>query len=246
MLTQWRSRNASQVKRITKAIEHNLELQMLVHERSQLLASQKGSSIAEMTKRQTKERIDDDKELDISEPMKQLGKARLAYKTWPKLWLQEIACSMTGCPFKAITGIKDKLRLLMMIEYATGLQIAGDMDIEKMKNPKMTKQDAFDRVVALYHMKGDRLARVMDDIQEDGCIDWAKVGHFELQAGVGASGKAIVKITCKTLRRSATIDEDTIADDMGPFGLKMNLSLAKAVVKSPKETCSAEPLPSVV
>lgn len=240
MVTQWRSRNAAQCKRIGAAVQNNLELQQLVlstiesYENSMKIAKHQGSSVMDLTKKRKKHA---DRDLaTVSDADKEVGKGKVVYKTWPKKWYSERLCFIEEELEPSVFESMPKDRLAEICERVLELQFLGDTP-DRAKNTKNKKIDLFERLKALYMANGRVLQQVQDQFKQ-GYVNWETNGFYSIQVddASGSTRLPAISLTCHVERKTILMNPDDMPDERGPFRIVNNYSLANAVVQGSRDS----------
>lgn len=216
-------------------------MQMLVlstiehYESAQKLAHARGTTVAALTKKKTKEPCVGNHTFVLTDGDKPVGKGRALYSQWPKKWLTELLVYSTDSDATAFDKY-DKNRLLEIVEFAFDVRCVGK-DLDKVSNVKVTKKDQYSKLKIAYEKKGCRLENI-ENMSGDGYIKWEDFGCYKLTSGAGADGKGLT-LKCMSLNKSVAAGDDVLNGDEGPFSLTNNFSLVSAAVKSPNDvyTC---------
>lgn len=237
MVTQWRARNAAQRRRISSAIENNLELQMLVlstienYEAAKRVAEAQGVGVASFASRKKVKK--EEKDEAITEPNATLKKSRLLYCRWNKQWLKELLVfvSQGSVTMDSLKGMGDKARLQEVCTAIFDIDFT-DESPEKSSNPSATKLSIFTRLRSLYAKLGERMDGWQDQLA-NGYVKWEEAGHYSIKnVSSGSGGSAEVVIECKTMGKTAKITDDLAPELQEGYEILANFSLDQAYIKT--------------
>lgn len=138
-------------------------------------------------------------------------------------WGQKMCADFLGC-------IEPKIRMQVsllplqtvqeLIEYACDLRLTGDV-LDRVGHEDKTK--VFEAGAETYKALGRRLS---GDIPTNAHMDWAKFGHFKVDASQAPDS---LSVTCALLDQTVKVGQDVLRGDPGPFeGISKNFSRFQA------------------
>lgn len=230
--TQWRAKNAKQIKLITDRVANNLELQAFVldtiedYEKAGKSAKGRGMSLLETVAPKTRKKLKTTHDIDytqVKDGDKPIGRQRSIYAKWSSKWFTEL---FLFCESDLDAASLDALghhgRFPQMFEYAFGLKVTGESN-DKVGDVTQSKKTLFENLKDLYDTNGSKLGNFHQHIV-NGVVDWNAGGIFQIvRASRTCPGKPFEVVVKSTfLGKIAVVSQEHLAGDEGPFSLAAN------------------------